>query len=242
MGGTRLARVPEAPVSLAARAPDPAPFARRLALLSLAARRGAERGWVRAARWLTPLVGGGVAALMITLHFATSAPSTDPLLEQALLVFTWLGGGLALIGITRDAALDDATDGVTTLAHQRGHDRTTLARARWFGAVWVVAFTLAPTTLALTALEIALARSLTDLRVGLALGVAALAYVAVASAALVLLGRAAVALWPRRPRRALAGLVIAPELLRAAGMGVPSVPAALAALLARAFVIGTGVA
>ena len=77
---------------------------------------------------------------------------------------------------------------------------------------------------------------------GLALAAAAVVYLAVASAVLVLLGRAAVALWPCRPRLALAGLVLAPELLRAAGVGVPSVPAALAALLARAFAIGTGVA
>ncbi|HOU91124.1 MAG TPA: hypothetical protein PLU22_08770 [Polyangiaceae bacterium] len=234
--------MPGAPVSLTARAPDPASFARGLALVSLAARRGAESGWVRAARWLTPMVGGGVAALMVTLHLGTSAPSTDPLLEQALLIFTWVGGGLAMIGVTRDAALDDAKDGVTTLAHQRGHDGTALARARWLGSAWVVAATLAPTALAVTALEIALARTLTDLRVGLALAAAAVVYLAVASAVLVLLGRAAVALWPCRPRLALAGLVLAPELLRAAGVGVPSVPAALAALLARAFAIGTGVA
>jgi len=78
--------------------------------------------------------------------------------------------------------------------------------------------------------------------VGLALCVVSVAYVAVASALLVLLARAAVALWPHRPRLALAGLLLTPELIRAAGIGVPSVPAALAALLAQAFAIGTGVA
>jgi hypothetical protein len=155
-----------------------------LALLSLAALRGAESGWVRAARWLTPLVGGGVAALMITLHFATSAPSTDPLLEQALLVFTWLGGGLALIGITRDAALDDATDGVTTLATSAA----TTAR-RWHGRAGSARcgsslFTLAPDHHRLDrARDRARPLAGHDPPGRLAtMGVAALAYVAVSSA------------------------------------------------------------
>ncbi len=194
------------------------------------------------ARWLTPLAGVGVAAVMLTLRLGTSASGLDALLERALAVFTWVGGGLATIGITRDTVTDDERDGITSLVHQRGHDRAAFALARWVGSTWVVGATLAPTTLAVTVFGVVLARTVADLRVGLALCAASIAYVGIASAVLVLLGRVAVALWPLRPRLALVGLLLAPELIRAAGIGVPSVPAALAALLAHACAIGVGVA
>ncbi|MBN2192328.1 MAG: hypothetical protein JW751_05890 [Polyangiaceae bacterium] len=179
---------------------------------------------------------------MLVVRFGTGATNLDELLGRAIGAICWVGGGLALLGLARaDDAADDR-DGITALVHLRGHQRSALARARRTTAGWVVMGTICPTAIGLAVLEVALARSLSDLWVAVVLGTGAAAFTAFASVILALVARAAAALNPHRPRLMAAALLLIPELVRTAGLTIPSVPSVLAAVLEQTLKLGAGAA
>lgn len=177
---------------------------------------------------------------MVALRFGTAATDLTPLLQRGLIALSWIGGGLAVLGLTRRDPDPAGHGGIAALLGQRGFAPSAVSRAGWIASFGVVAAALTPPGLVLASVLLPLSREMADLPVAAAALVGTALYLLVTSGALAALARVSLVLGPGRPRLTLLTLTLGPELLRAAGLGVPSVPALLAVLLERIFALGTG--
>lgn len=200
--------------------------ARRLALLiALAERRLKDRFLSRSARFYA----WGIAvsySLSLWLDFG------EPLwlLRRALGTLAWISGGMVVLSALRSPN-DPGERGLLALVRRRGGSEAEFSRAQLLALGVRLLRVMGWPALALgVAAGLVVRESSVPLAVLLnALG--ALLFVAATSLVLALLGRAALILGPGRVKLTFAALVLLPHLGHAVWPSVPSIPAALEALL-----------
>lgn len=200
--------------------------ARRLALLiALVERRLSDRFLSRSARFY----GWGIAVsyvLSMWLEFG------EPLwlLRRALGTLAWIAGGMVVLSALRSPH-DPGERGLLALVQRRGGSEAEFNRAQLLAlGVRLLRVTGWPALVLGLAAGLSVRESSVPLAV-LSNSLGALLFVAITSAVLALLGRAALILGPGRVKLTFAALVLLPHLGHAIWPSVPSVPAALGTLL-----------
>jgi len=212
---------------------------RRQSLVALCAMRQRALTGMRVARFAGAAVAlTGLIALLV-LSSSRGRDVLDVAAVRGLAWLSWTVGSLATFSAARDLASLDDRDGIVALALERGYSRRALAQARIAASVRVITGLLAVPALVLAVSALALTGSLALVVPRTLFAVGVCGYVAALGTVLGLLSRWSAAMSPTRGRALVAGIVLLPELARAAWPSVPSVPAAFAWLLERLVEIGS---
>jgi len=197
-----------------------------LELVAFAERRLADAFGGRIARFYA----WGIAASYGIALFVAQV-RTDALLAQALVALSWIPAGLIALGAARGPSRPDDENGFVALARQRGFDARELELARFLAAVARIARVTGYPALALVAVRATLARDVNAAIASAQAALGAVVYVASLAFLLAALARAGAVLSAGRGRLTLVALVLVPHLARALFPSMPSVPAALGAIL-----------